>query len=142
MPDGPDCATRSIFPNGIGQPLKTAAAVTTDLSTKSGTRLSNGLLDKAPMLFTAYLPPARQHHNNPVVLPSMSRKSAVLLLSSPSTSKNPSNQLLINHLSSKNTWHSSYAPSRIIKTVENKQTRPKRRAFAFNARLTAASHQK
>jgi hypothetical protein len=119
MPDGPDCATRSIFPNGIGQPLKKAAAVTTDLSTKSGTRLSNGLLDKAPMLFTAYLPPARQHHNNPVVLPSMSRKSAVLLLSSPSTPNNLPNQHPINHFRHKNSWHNSFPPTRIIKVWGN-----------------------
>jgi hypothetical protein len=30
----------------------------------------------------------------------------------------------INHFRQKNTWHSSYAQSRIIKAVSNKQTRP------------------
>jgi hypothetical protein len=37
------------------------------------------------------------------------------------------------NLSNKNSWHSSYAPRRIIKAVGNKQTRPTSRAFAFNA---------
>jgi hypothetical protein len=42
-------------------------------------------------------------------------------LSSPSTPKNPANHHLINNFSSKNSWHSSYAPPDKIEGVEIKK---------------------
>jgi hypothetical protein len=46
-------------------------------------------------------------------------------MSSPSTPKNPHNFCPINHFPNKNTWHSSFPSSRIIKSVsKTKQTRP------------------
>jgi len=46
------------------------------------------------------------------------------------------------HIPPKDSWHSSFPPARIIKTVGNKQTRPKRRAFAFNAPSTSVANQR
>jgi hypothetical protein len=76
-------------------------------------------------------------HRQPEIsrgLPLHEPRTAVQLLSSPSTPKNSSNQHPINHFHQKNSWHSSYAPRRIIKSVsKTKQTRPIRRVPAFNA---------
>ena len=40
----------------------------------------------------------------------------LIFLSSPSTLQNPPNQLHTNHLKLKNSWHSSFPPTRIIKS--------------------------
>jgi hypothetical protein len=45
-------------------------------------------------------------------------------MSSPSTLNNPHNPYLINHLPQKNSWHSSFPPTRIIKGVEMKIEKP------------------
>jgi hypothetical protein len=58
-------------------------------------------------------------------------------VSSPSNLKNRLNQQKTKEKKLLSKWHSSYLPSRIIKAVGNKQTRPKRRAFAFNAPSTS-----
>src|SRR5208282_1535887 len=55
MRDGPDCAERSTLLIGIDAPGY-QAAVTTVLSTESGTMLGNGLPEDAPLVFSAYLP--------------------------------------------------------------------------------------
>ena len=50
MRDGPDCAERSTLLIGIDAPGY-QAAVTTVLSTESGTMLENGLPEDAPLVF-------------------------------------------------------------------------------------------
>src|SRR5437762_13916893 len=52
---GPNCAKESTLLIGIDVP-QYEAAVTTDLSTESGTILLNGLPKDAPLWFSAYLP--------------------------------------------------------------------------------------
>jgi hypothetical protein len=54
-------------------------------------------------------------------------------VSSPSTHQNLLNQQKTKEKKLSRKWHSSYAQTHIIKAVENKQTRPTSRAFAFNA---------
>jgi hypothetical protein len=61
------------------------------------------------------------------------QKPQQILVSSPSKPRNSHNSHPINHIPPKNSWHNSYARRRIIKAVENKQTRPISRAFAFNS---------
>ena len=63
-------------------------------------------------------------------------------MSSPSKPENPPNSHHINHFPPKNSWHSSYAPRRITKAVANKQTRPTRRAFAFNVPPQTVANQR
>ena len=54
-------------------------------------------------------------------------------VSRPSNPKNRTNSHSFNHIPHKNSWHSSFPPSRIIKSVsKTKQTRPASRVFAFN----------
>ena len=52
---GPNCAKESTLLIGIDVP-QYEAAVTTDLSTESGTILLNGLPKDAPLMLSAYLP--------------------------------------------------------------------------------------
>src|ERR1039458_9209695 len=61
------------------------------------------------------------------------QKTQQIRLSRPSRPHNPPNPQPINHFPPKNSWHSSYAPRRIIKSVsKTTQTRPTSRAFAFS----------
>jgi hypothetical protein len=62
------------------------------------------------------------------------QKPQKILMSSPSEPKNPNNPSPINHFPPKNSWHSSFPPTRIIKSVSKNTNRPgpTRRAFAFN----------
>jgi len=50
------------------------------------------------------------------------QKPQQIRMSSPSMPENPHNQHRINHFPPKNSWHSSYAPTRRIKVVENKSS--------------------
>jgi hypothetical protein len=52
------------------------------------------------------------------------QKPQQIRVSSPSTHQNRLNQQKTNEKKPSRKWHSSYVPRHIIKTVENKQTRP------------------
>ena len=60
------------------------------------------------------------------------QKPQQIRVSSPCAPKNPSNPHCANHFPPKNSWHTSFPPTRIIKVVINIQSPALRRAFAFN----------
>jgi hypothetical protein len=69
----------------------------------------------------------RGRKNNPRKNPSK------IPLSSPSNLQNPPNPHHPNNIKVSRRWHTSFPPSRIIKSVsKTKQTRPSSRVFAFN----------